>query len=82
MICVRCGKALKAFTAVVTTKDGRRGWGPKCAKMAGLIQQFMDSPPAQFRQSAEDYARYVTFQQPLGEMAAAAQKFFEWNAKL
>lgn len=39
MICVRCGKALKAFTAVVTTKDGKRGWGPKCAKMAGLIQQ-------------------------------------------
>ena len=38
MICVRCGKALKAFTAAVKTQDGKRGWGPKCAKLAGMIQ--------------------------------------------
>jgi hypothetical protein len=44
------------------------------AGMADLIQKFMDSPPAAAIRSGEDYARYVTFQQPLGDAAAAVQK--------
>jgi len=44
------------------------------ADLSALIQQFMDAPPKSFVNQAEDYARYVTFQNPLGEAGAAVSK--------
>lgn len=38
MHCVHCGRPLfRVPAATVTTRNGALHWGPKCARMAGLL---------------------------------------------
>lgn len=38
MRCIRCGRAMAAAAAVLTTRNGPRYYGPKCARAAGFLK--------------------------------------------
>ena len=36
--CTRCNRPMAAATAAILTRGGVRGYGPKCARLMGLVQ--------------------------------------------
>ncbi len=51
--CIRCNRPLLAYLVSTQTRHGLRGWGPHCAKLAGVeIKQERREPARIVRDGA------------------------------